>query len=54
MRSAGGTRGVGHAPPPPPPKQEDEETLVTFLELLEEYQDQKLDQQALQEIKVSG
>jgi len=51
MRSAGGTRGVGHSPPPPPPKQEDEETLATFLELLEEYQDQKLDEQALQEIK---
>ena len=51
MRSVGGTRGVGHLPPPPPPKQEDEETLATFLELLEEYQDQKLDEQALQEIK---
>ena len=51
MRSSGGTRGVGHLPPPPPPKQEDEETLATFLELLEEYQDQKLDEKALQEIK---
>jgi len=51
MRSAGGTRGVGHSPPPPPPKQEDEESLSTFLELLEEYQDQKLDEKTLQEIK---
>jgi hypothetical protein len=42
MRSATGPRGVGN-PPPPPPKQEDEdkEMLSTFLELLEEYQDQK-------------
>ena len=44
-------RGVGHLPPPPPPKQEDDETLASFLELLEEYQNQKLDKQALQEIK---
>ena len=52
MRSATGPRGVGN-PPPPPPKQEDEdkEMLSTFLELLEEYQDQKLDEKALQEIK---
>jgi hypothetical protein len=49
LRSAGGTRGVGHLPPPA--KREDEEMLATFLELLEEYQDQKLDEKALQEIK---
>ena len=43
MRSGVGPRGVGDPPPPPPPKQEDEdkEMLSTFLELLEEYQDQK-------------
>jgi hypothetical protein len=51
MRSAGGPRGVGNPPPPPPPEQEDEESLSTFLELLEEYQDRKLDEKALQEIK---
>jgi len=38
-------------PPLPPPKQEDEDSLFTFLELLEEYRDQKPDEKALQEIK---
>jgi len=42
-------KGVGNPPPPPMPKQED--SLSTFLELLEEYQDQKLDERALQGIK---
>jgi hypothetical protein len=53
MRSGVGPRGVGDPPPPPPPKQEDEdkEMLSTFLELLEEYQDQKIDEKALQELK---
>ena len=53
MRSGVGPRGVGDPPPPPPPKQKDEdkEMLSTFLELLEEYQDQKIDEKALQELK---
>ena len=47
MRSTSSPRGVGH----PPPKQEDEKSLSIFLEFLGEYQDQKLDDNALQGIK---
>jgi hypothetical protein len=51
MRSGVGPRGVGDPPPPPKQKDEDKEMLSTFLELLEEYQDQKIDEKALQELK---
>jgi len=50
LRSKGGPHGAGgHRPPPPPEAEED--AVSALLEILEDYEDETLDQNALTEIQ---